>query len=253
MTDMARTTMVLDTIAESQGPVTLTELVVRTKLPRSSVHRVVQTLERELFVVRVSERPGYVLGPGLLKFGMHAHLQIVAANRHQLVDVARKTTENVELGILCRRSAVVVDQIAAPDRLKKSTRIGKMAAPHASGLGLALLAQLPAVKADTFLGRQLHKFTPKTVVDRRALLAELEVIRHSHVAFEVERHEIGTCTVATAMRGPTGTLQAVSVVMPTHEFLAKQTLVIESLGSINQKIDPALARRQCGLFSMDRQ
>lgn len=243
--------MVLDTIAKSQNPLTLAEIVKRTELPRSSVHRVVQTLEHELYVVRLSRRPGYMLGPGLLKFGMNAHLQIVAANRNQLVNVARMTTEDVELGILCGRSAIVVDQVAAPDLLEKSTRIGKITAPHASGMGLALLAQLPEEKANALLDRPMHRFTPNTVIDRRALLAELEVIRRSHVALEVERHEMGTCTVSTAMRGPTGALQAISVVIPAREFQLKQALAIESLKSINRRIDPELARRQHRQFRSD--
>lgn len=252
MTDIKRTSMVLDTIAQSQSPLTLAQLVKRTELPRSSIHRVVQTLEQELYVVRLSRRPGYTLGPGLLKFGVNAHLQIVAANRNQLVNVAQKTTGSVELGILCGQAAVVVDQIAAPELLEEGTRIGKITAPHASGMGLALLAQLPEEKADALLSRPLHKFTPNTVIDRRALLAELEAIRRSHVALEVERHEMGTCTVSTAMRGPTGALQATSVVIPTREFLVKQELAIEALKTINRRIDPELAHRQYCQAGRDR-
>lgn len=44
------------------------------------------------------DRPGrgYVLGPGLLKFGMNAHLRLLAANRARLASLAR---EEHDIGI----------------------------------------------------------------------------------------------------------------------------------------------------------
>ncbi|MFC7573253.1 helix-turn-helix domain-containing protein [Klenkia terrae] len=114
MTDLGRATRVLDALAESRGPLTVTDLTTRTALPRSTVHRVLQGLERELYVVRVPDRPGWVLGPGLLKFGMNAHLRLLSANRAALAGLAREVAENVELAVFSGREVVVVDQIASP-------------------------------------------------------------------------------------------------------------------------------------------
>ena len=65
MANIGRATVILDSIAESRWPMTLTDLATRTGLPRSTVHRVIQALERELYVVRVPDRSGYILGPRL--------------------------------------------------------------------------------------------------------------------------------------------------------------------------------------------
>ena len=113
MTTLSRASLILDAIAESRGPLTLTELAARTGLPRSSVHRTVQDLEAELYLVRLPDRPGYALGPGLLKFGLAGHLQLLSANRSRLVALARETNENVELAIFSGREVVVVDQVAS--------------------------------------------------------------------------------------------------------------------------------------------
>ncbi|MGR6915609.1 IclR family transcriptional regulator [[Actinomadura] parvosata] len=244
MTDIGRATVVLDAIAESAGPLTLTELSARTRLPRSTVHRVIQALEGELYVVRVPERPGYVLGPGLLKFGMNAHLRLLAANRARLASLAREVSENVELAVFSGREVVVVDQIASPERLKGVTKVGRSFSLHASCIGMALLAQLPDARVAELLPARLERFTPNTVTDRDALMAELARIRRSHVAVDVEEHDIGICAVATGMTGPTGALQAVSVVMPTRRFKAKAALAVESLRLVNRLVEPDLAIEQ---------
>jgi len=244
VTDIGRATVVLDAIAESRGPLTLTDLAARTQLPRSTVHRLIQSLERELYVVRVPDRPGYVLGPGLLKFGMNAHLRLLATNRSQLASLAREVTENVELAIFSGREVVVVDQIASPDRLKGVTKVGKSFSLHASSIGMALLAQLPDERVDELLPARLEQFTPNTVTDHEVLMAELAEIRASHVAVDVEEHDIGICAVATGMTGPTGALQAIAVVIPTRRFRSKVGQAIESLQLVNRRVDPDLALKQ---------
>ena len=244
MTDIGRATVVLDAIAESRGPLTLTDLAARTGLARSSVHRVVQALEHELFVVRVPERPGYVLGPGLLKFGMNAHLRLLAANRSQLAALAREVGENVELAVFSGREVVVVDQIASPQRLRGVTEVGKSFSLHASCIGMALLAQLPDERVDELLPAELERFTATTVTDRAALMAELAEIRRSHVAVDVEEHDVGICAVATGMAGPTGALQAIAVVIPTRRFPGKAARAVRSLRLVNGLVDPDLALTQ---------
>jgi len=171
--NIGRATVILDSIAESRWPMTLTDLATRTGLPRSTVHRVIQALERELYVVRVPDRSGYILGPGLLKFGMNAHLRLLSANRSQLATLARTVNENVELAIFSGREVVVVDQIASPERLRGVTKVGKSFSLHASCIGKAMLAQLPEEQAVALLSPVLPRFTDKTITERAALLAEL--------------------------------------------------------------------------------
>jgi len=240
VTDIGRATVVLDAIAESRGPLTLTDLAARTQLPRSTVHRVIQALERELYVVRVPERPGYVLGPGLLKFGMNAHLRLLAANRAKLITLARSVNENVELAIFSGREVVVVDQIASPERLRGVTKVGKSFSLPASCIGMALLAQLPDDQVAELLRPPLRRFTANTLTDHGALLARLDAVRRSHVAIDVEEHDLGICAVATGMTGPTGAVQAIAVVIPTRRFKQKRDLAIESLQLVNEHVDPTL-------------
>jgi IclR family acetate operon transcriptional repressor len=244
MTDVGRVSLVLDAIAESRGPLTITDLAHRTQLPRSTVHRLVQALELQLYVIRPPDQPGYLLGPGLLKFGIGAHLRLLAANRNQLVAVAREVNENVELAIFSGREVVVVDQIASPERLKGVTKVGKSFSLHASSIGMALLAQLTDDRILELLPDTLQRFTGRTITEHQQLYTEIERVRTTHIAVDVEQHDVGICAVATGIVGPTGAYQAIAVVMPTKRFQQKASLAVASLRLVNDRIEPALVSKE---------
>lgn len=242
MTTLSRVSLILDALAESRHPLSLSDLTERSGLPRSSVHRVIQSLEDELYVVRVPERPGYILGPGILKFGMNAHLRLLAANRSQLAALAREVNENVDLAIFSGREVVVVDQIASPTRLKGVTKVGQSFTLHASSIGKALLAQIPEARVLELLPTTLTRFTDTTVTDRGELLHQLAEIRRTGVAIDVDEHDVGISALATGMTGPTGALQAVAVVMSSHKLADKWSLTVRSLRRINDQVDDSIRR-----------
>jgi IclR family acetate operon transcriptional repressor len=244
VTDIAKATVVLDVIADSRGPLTLTGLAVRTGLPRSTVHRLIQALEQELYVMRDAESPGYTLGPGMLKFGVNTHIRLLAANRGPLAALAQSIRENVDLGVFSGREAVVVDQVLTQEQFRAASKMGRSFPLHASGIGMALLAQLPDERAAGLLPPTLQRFTDATVTDREALFDRLAHIRRSRVAVEIEEHDAGFCSVATAMTGPTGALQSVAVVIPAARFRAKAYLAVQALRQINPQLDPGLALQQ---------
>lgn len=244
MTDIARTTVILDVIADSRRSLTLTDLASKTGLPRSSVHRIVQALEKELYVARLADRPGYTLGPGLLKFGLNAHLRLLGANRTPLMTLSRAVNENAELAILSGRKAVVIDQVTVANQTKTVTATGKNFSMHATGVGKALLSQLPDHQVSEFLHEPLARFTPNTVSQSCEIQRELDLIKATNIAFELEEHQFGTCTIATATNAPIGGLQAVSVVIPARRIRQKFGLAIEALHRINPRVDVVAAKRE---------
>ncbi|MHA7220411.1 IclR family transcriptional regulator [Arthrobacter sp. MDT1-48-3] len=251
MTTLSSVSLILDALAESRGRLGLSELAARTGLPRSSVHRTIQALEEELYVVRTPGRPGYALGPGVLKFGMAGHLYLLSANRGRLVSLARATNENAELAIFSGREVVIVDQVASPERLKGVTKVGRSFSLHASCIGKALLAALPTSRAENLLPQELERFTDTTITNRLELQDEVDLIRRVGVAVDIEEHDLGICALATAMIGPTGALQAIAVVMPTNRFAAKSTTALEGLKELNPVIDLSGTRKYLELKKRD--
>ena len=244
MANIGRATVILDSIAESRWPMTLTDLATRTGLPRSTVHRVIQALERELYVVRVPDRSGYILGPGLLKFGMNAHLRLLSANRSQLATLARTVNENVEW-----RSSVVA-------RLSSSIRLPHRKGSEASPRSARAFRCMRVVSGRPCLlscrrSRQLrccHRFYHDLRIRRspngRRCWRNWRRCVAPTSSVDIEEHDVGICAVATAMIGPTGALQAIAIVIPSGRFKAKKELAVEGLKVVNSQVDLGLSRAQ---------
>jgi IclR family acetate operon transcriptional repressor len=245
MADLARATAVLNALAEGSGPMSLNALVRVTGLPRSAVHRVVQALVEQHYVISSSERPGYLLGPGILKFGMTGHLRLVAAHRSRLARLAREVRECTTLAVFAGREAVMVDEVGAPSRLSSApTKLGRSVALHASATGGALLAQFPDEQVRDLLPTDLRRFTSRTLVEHSAVMARLEEVRRSGIAMNMEEHEVGLAAVATGLAESTDTMIAMAVVLPSQRLPSKVDIIVAALKRINPAVDIQMAERQ---------
>jgi IclR family acetate operon transcriptional repressor len=199
------------------------------------VHRIVQELEREYFVIRHTHAGGYSLGPGVLKFGMNSHLTLVAGMRPTLITLSQAVNENVELAVFSGREVLVVDQVVSTARLQAVTKIGKSFSLHGSCVGKVLLAELPDSKLRAVLPAKLTAHTPHTITDPDAFLQELDAVRRTGVAFDREEHDLGISAVATAVRSPAGITHAIAIVAPTDRFDARVKLFVERLSALHTR------------------
>lgn len=237
MSFLSRATTILNIVAEGRGQLTLTDLSHRSGLPRSSVHRIVQELEREYFVIRASSAGGYSLGPGVLKFGMNSNLQLVAGMRPVLASLARSVNENVELAIFSGREVVVVDQIASPSRLLLAvSQVGKSFSLHGSCIGKVLLAQLSDAKVQEVLPEVLTAHTTRTITDHARFAEELDRVRASGIAFDREERDVGISAVATCIRNAAGVDQAIAIVAPTERFNGLERMFVERLRHLQTEL-----------------
>ncbi|HWI31703.1 MAG TPA: IclR family transcriptional regulator [Microbacterium sp.] len=237
MSILGRAATILNIIAEGRGRLTLTDLSNRSGLPRSTVHRIVQELEREYFVIRHARAGGYFLGPGVLKFGMNSHLALVAGMRPSLISLAQAVNENVELALFSGREVIVVDQVVSTARMQAVTKIGKSFSLHGSCIGKALLARLPVSKVRDVLPPTLQPHTPHTITDVDAFLEELDRVRQTGIAFDREEHDLGISAVAAIVAGVVGVDHAVAIVAPTERFDGRVRLFVERLKALQAKAE----------------
>ncbi|ONH60421.1 hypothetical protein CcI49_11340 [Frankia sp. CcI49] len=205
----------------------------------------IQGLERNLYVLRVADRPGYVLGPGALKFGLNGHLRLLAANRRRMTALAREVNEGVGLAVFSGREAVLVDEVFSPARPSElASKVGRSAALHATATGRALIAQMSDEEMPRILQGKAVRYTEWTVTDEEQLANLLDDTRQSGIATCVEEHDVGVGAVATALTGSVGILQTICVVLPIQRLRAKSELVIGALRRVNPDVDVDLAVRQ---------
>src|SRR5215213_7836862 len=135
----------LDMLGQGNGAYGVSELARRVDMDKSSVSRMLRTLEQAGYVEqdRVTQRYSLGLNLGVLGYKALRKMDLRSAARPLLERLAGRTGECAHLAILAERRAVYIDQ-AAPERVVGvDAPVGTLAPLHCTALGKALLAFQP--------------------------------------------------------------------------------------------------------------
>lgn len=217
---LARAFDLLEHLADAGGEMALSELTEASGLPMPTIYRLMRTLVNQGYV-RQEPSKRYALGPRLIRLGEGASRLLGTWARPVLSRLVEEVGETANMAVLEGDEAVYVAQVPSKHSMRMFTEVGRRVQPHCTGVGKALLAQLPDQRVREILARTgMDAHTPNTFTDAEALLAELERIRRQGYAVDDEEQEIGVRCVAVALRGAP-TLAAISVSGPsgrmTHE------------------------------------
>ncbi|MGC0317508.1 IclR family transcriptional regulator [Kitasatospora acidiphila] len=201
----------LEALADTGGIATLSELSNSSGLPMPTIHRLVRTLAQQGYVRQDSARR-YTLGPRLIRLGETAGRLLGSWARPYLAELMEATGETANLAVLEGGEVVYVGQVQSRRSMRMFTEVGRRVQPHCTGVGKALLAQLPETEARTVLGSQpLPAHTEFTVTDRDELFAQLAQAREVGYVIDDQEQEIGVRCIAVAVPGaPTPTALSVS-------------------------------------------
>lgn len=205
---------ILTAFDEGRPDLGVSELAAELGMHKSTVSRLLAALERRGLVRREGER--FAPGPQLARLGALAvrGLTLLGAARPPLELLAERTGETVNLAVRDGDRALNVLQVDAAHFVGVTDWTGRAAPLHASANGKALLAFGDA----RALGR-LSRLTPRTIVDRASLRAELERTRSAGFAVAVEELELGLHAVAAPVFDAGGAcVAAVSVSGPAYRL-----------------------------------
>jgi IclR family acetate operon transcriptional repressor len=240
---IARAAAVLRALERHPEGLTLGEIANLVSLPRSTVQRIVDALDREHFVIAASASGGVRLGPALIALAASTRLDIAEYTRPALVQLAKELGETVDLSVLAQDKVVFIDQIPGTHRLRAVSAVGISFPPHCTASGKALLAALPEPQLQRLKKRlKLSRLTKSSIVTWDELDRELESIRKRGIAYDREEHSIGICAVGAAIRYPTGELAAVSIPVPTQRFAASEKRLAKVLVERCQTLQNRLER-----------
>lgn len=185
-------------LAEEDG-MTLTELSRRSGISASTVHRLLLTLEARGFVLHDTDRGHWLVGVGAFTIGSAflRNRRIANMGRGTMRELMAATGETVNLGIEDNGEVVFISQVESHDTLRAFFRAGSRGAIHASGVGKAILAELPEHRIRQIVGaRPLTRFTGHTRTEPSVLLRELEAARLRGWALDDEERTVGMRCVA---------------------------------------------------------
>lgn len=164
---------ILEAVGKEGAPVGLSALSRIVGLHKSTVHRLVLSLESRGWLVREMESGKYRLG---IKFatvlGQGAVGSSFQAIHPLLVQLSEKVHETVILSIWDGRDVVCVDKVETDQRIQVSSHIGRNFPIHAGGTGLGVLVGMPEAMVLEILEKtELTEYTSRTLTDREAILA----------------------------------------------------------------------------------
>jgi DNA-binding IclR family transcriptional regulator len=136
-------------------------------------------------------------------------------------DLARRTGCAVRTGVLLLGDVVVVHHEPRPDGTRQMPEVGIVIPAHACALGKALLAFDPegVDGLDHPGGQPPRSMTGETITDPAQLGAELDAVRRTGIATEVEEAVLGECGVAAPLADADGEVAgAIGLVVPTAEW-----------------------------------
>ena len=211
-TVLGRIASIMEAFNGGQQVLSLGDLSERTRLPKSTLHRLADQLCQVGWVER--DPGGYRVGMRLFELGSLA----VEGNRLQevafphLQALAARTGMAAQLGILDQAEVVYLERIVMGP-LRLPTRRGGRKPAYCTALGKALAAfDDNAIR--TVVASQMPRKTTNTITEPFALWTELNQVRDAGVAFDRgEAYEELVC-VAAPIRKSGRAIGAVSVTGP---------------------------------------
>ncbi|HEX2316443.1 MAG TPA: IclR family transcriptional regulator [Thermomonospora sp.] len=232
---LERALELLEHLADAGGEMALSELTDRSGLPMPTIYRLMRTMVNQGYV-RQAPSKRYALGPRLIRLGETATRLLGTWARPALSRLVDEVGETANMAVLEGDAVVYVAQVPSRHSMRMFTEVGRRVQPHCTGVGKALLAQLPAESVREIVGRTgMRAHTPHTITDPDTLLAELARVREQGYAIDDEEQEVGVrcvavplpdapTTAAISVSGPSGRLtrEMVAEVVPLMHRAAEQ-------------------------------
>lgn len=224
-------------VLRDTGGLNLSRLAAEVGLARTTVHRIVSTLEAENLVTTATPDGKIQLGIELISLGVAVNSDLRRELRPYLESLSVEVDETVDLAILDKDRLLFIDQIARPRRLRAVSGIGMAFPLHCTANGKAMLAAMPEDQLKNLIPEKLQGFTPNTIQTRENLLQELEKVRSLGVALDREEHTVGICALGAVVHGPLGKLAAISIPVPSVRFYGNEDKFISSLKKTSEMIN----------------
>jgi IclR family transcriptional regulator, acetate operon repressor len=222
----------LEGLADAGGEASLSELAGTSGLPMPTIHRLIRTLVT-LGYVRQHPNRRYALGSRLIRLGENAGRQFGTWARPLLAELVDEVGETANLAVLEHDEVVYVAQAPSRHSMRMFTEVGRRLLPHGTGVGKAMLSQMPAHEVRELLKRTgMPAYTPNTFRDPDLLIVHLAEIAARGYALDESEQEMGVRCIAVPVLGAPSPA-AVSVSGPagrlTDEIVAKVAPVVQRI------------------------
>jgi DNA-binding IclR family transcriptional regulator len=233
----------LELVAASATPLSLSELSRRLGIPKSSNAALLETLVTRGYLSR-DVSGGYRIDHSLSRGwvgGLNGRLLTVA--RPVMRKLAETTGETVFLGVLTEEGKVqYLDKVVSAKAVRYDAEITELRPAYATSIGKVLLACLDdSTRAPAIRSQSLRHLTPRTITTPAALEAELDRIRRAGLAVNVDERVVGAAGVAAPIYAGARVVAALNLSAPTPRFTSMRSKMTRAVLSGAAEISRLLA------------
>lgn len=217
---------ILKQFSNSKNIVFVSQLAKDLDLSKSTVSRLVRTLEKEDFLRKDIETQGYRLGNNLLTIaGILANTnEIYREVGPVLSEIVQKTNESAQIAAIDGTDVFYIHKVNGPYYSEASTQIGMRNPIHATSTGKVLLAFSDEDIIDQAVNLPHKAFTEHTITNPIQLRKELSKVRSQGYSFSVGELTEGNYSLAFPVRNfENKVVCAISIVGPLSR-LNKDTM-----------------------------
>jgi IclR family transcriptional regulator, acetate operon repressor len=223
----------LETMADHDGTMGLSQLAAESGLPLPTIHRLVRTLV-DLGYLRQEPSRQYVLGPRLIRLGESSSRMLSIWARRHLTGLVDELGESANLAMLDGDQIVYVAQAQSRHSMRMFTEVGRRVLPHCTAVGKAIMADMPSEQVRDILARTgMPQHTENTVTDPDEFAKQLAQSAEHGYAIDEGEQEVGVRCVAVNVPDAPARL-ALSVSGPatrvTEEFVQRAVPLLTKAG-----------------------
>lgn len=208
----------------------IADLARAVKLHKATARRLIKTLEAEGFLVADSGSGEYRLGSALMPVAylVRSHDQLVRVAQPYLQQLAAQTEETVGLSVWTDNGIVQVTHVPTIHFFKPSLLLGNVSTTYGTSHSKLYLAFGPEDRLSKLsFGERGQSLTLAEVAK---VQQELEEIRRSGIAYDIEERSKGVCAVGAPLMDGTGeAFASIAVIVPTERFSPAQKEAITDL------------------------
>jgi DNA-binding IclR family transcriptional regulator len=205
---------------------TMTQISELIGINKSTVHRLLATLEGKRFVERDAVTGVYKPGIRLLQM---AYLTMENNDLRRLAapflhNLCNQFRENVNLSILDGADVVYVDAIESSQRVKLAAAPGQRLPAFCTASGKAILAFLPEENIKHILERGMPGYTQNTLTSPELFFENIRQVRELGFAISIQEFEDGINAIAAPICNQP--IASISIAGPAYRLTRERMLEI---------------------------
>jgi DNA-binding IclR family transcriptional regulator len=226
---------VLELLAGSHTGISLADLSRLTGFPKSSLFRILLTLEKASIVQLDRTRNMFTLGMKLIDWGNRAleKIDLKTVTHPHLVRMAHETRESYYVAILDDNEVIIIDRADTPEIWRVVARLGQRSPVHATASGQVLMAESSDDTLHAAIQRTgLKRFTSLTITSMSRLKSRLKEIRRDGYVINDAEYKADLCVIAVPLRDHHGKIVAALMTAITSERSRKNKPFLMSIVEI---------------------